>query len=257
MLLKPEELAELYREAFQKLDKKRDAPEIEVSFYPYIGINHTIRLRNGRAFVRISEIFENAPRAVQKSLALILVAKLLRKKIPPEVEMIYRQFAKSSEIQSQAFENKRVRGKKIITSSQGDFYDLEEIFDRLNEIYFNNRLPKPVLTWSARKTFRRLGHHDTIHRTIVISKSLDNKKVPKYVVEFVVFHEMLHIHHPAEKQNGRHFFHTPAFRRDEEKFEYFEEAEKWIEQNLRLLKRHARNKGGRKMPQKETKIKQT
>lgn len=240
MTLKPEEIAEFYREAFEKLDNKRLSPEIEVSFYSYIGINHTIRMRSGKVFVRISEMFRSASAEVQKSLAFILVAKLLRKKIPPASELAYREFSKSRDIQELALENKRSRGRKIITSSKGDFYDLEEIFARLNKIYFNNHLAKPILSWSARKTFRRLGHHDTIHRTIIISKSLDNRKVPKFVVEFVVFHEMLHIYHPAEKQNGRHFYHTPAFRRDEKKFKYFKEAESWIEQNVRLLKRRAK-----------------
>ena len=85
----------------------------------------------------------------------------------------------------------------------------------MNDLYFDNQIKKPTLTWSARTTFRRLGHHDAAHDTIVISKSLDDKKVPRFVVEFVVFHEMLHILHPAKIQNGRRYHHTPVFRRDE------------------------------------------
>ncbi|MEO6588193.1 MAG: M48 family peptidase, partial [Pyrinomonadaceae bacterium] len=101
-------------------------------------------------------------------------------------------------------------------------------------------IKKPTLTWSLRGTFRRLGHHDAAHETIVISKSLDDKKVPRYVVEFVVFHEMLHIFHPAKIQNGRRYHHTPVFRRDEKKFAFYEESEKWIGNNSRFLKRKAR-----------------
>lgn len=72
-----------YEEAFRTLDAKRDVPEIEVVFYPYIGINHTIRLRKGRIFVRLAEICQSAPLNVQRALAFILVAKLLRKKFRP------------------------------------------------------------------------------------------------------------------------------------------------------------------------------
>jgi predicted metal-dependent hydrolase len=103
-------------------------------------------------------------------------------------------------------------------------------------------VPKPTLTWSARKTYRILGHHDATHDTIVVSKSLDSPDVPRYVVEYIVFHEMLHIHHPTVHHNGRRYNHTPAFRRDEEKFAYYEEAEKWIERNVRKLKRNAKKK---------------
>lgn len=229
-----------YEEAFQAFDAKRQMPEIEVRFYPYIGINHTIRVRNGKVFVRIAEICQTMPLNAQKALAFILVAKLLRKKVPPVARQIYSEFIKTQEIRDKATENKKTRGRKIISSAQGDFYDLDEIFDNLNEIYFKNSLPKPVLTWSSRKTYRILGHHDSAHETVVVSQSLDDRKVPRYVVEFVVFHEMLHIFHPTIHQNGRRYNHTPAFRRNEKKFRYFEEAESWVERNVKHLKRKAK-----------------
>ncbi len=234
------QIKNFYEEAFQTFDANRKMPEIEVRFYPYIGINHTIRVRNGKVFVRIAEICGAMPPDAQKALAYILVAKLLRKKVPPRARQIYSDFIKTEEIRDKATENKKQRGRKIISSAQGDFYDLDEIFDDLNETYFKNSLPKPVLTWSSRKTFRILGHHDSAHETVVVSQSLDDRKVPKYVVEFVVFHEMLHIFHPTIHQNGRRYNHTPAFKRNEKKFRYYEEAESWIERNVKHLKRKAK-----------------
>jgi hypothetical protein len=232
-----DQIKNFYEEAFQTFDAKGKTPEIEVRFYPYIGINHTIRVRDGKVFVRIAEICQTMPPNAQKALAFILVAKLLRKKVPSPAREIYSNFIKTQEIRDKATENKKTRGRKIISSAQGNFYDLNEIFDDLNETYFKNSLPKPVLTWSSRKTFRILGHHDSAHETVVVSQSLDDKKVPKYVVEFVVFHEMLHIFHPTQHINGRRYNHTPTFRRNEKKFVYFEEAESWIERNVKNLKR--------------------
>ena len=229
-----------YEEAFGFFDEKRKTPPIEVRFYPYIGINHTIRVRNEKVFVRIAEICRAMPPNAQKALAFILVAKLLQKKVPPKARQIYSDFIKTQEIRDKAHENKKTFGRKIITSAQGNYYDLDEIFDDLNETYFKNSLPKPVLTWSSRKTFRILGHHDSAHETVVVSCSLDDRKVPKYIVEFVVFHEMLHIFHPTIHQNGRRYNHTPVFRRNEKKFRYFEEAERWIESNVKHLKRRAK-----------------
>src|SRR4028119_2475769 len=228
-------LRKFYEEAFQALDAKRKTPEIEVSFYPYVGINHTIRLRGGVIFVRLAEICRAAPLDVQRALAYILVAKLLRKKVSPLAAQIYHSFVKTREMQTMAVENKRAKGRKIVTSSKGEIYDLDEIFARLNQTYFRNTIEKPTLSWSARKTYRILGHHDSTHQTIIISKSLDDAVVPKYVVEFVVFHEMLHIFHPTTHRDGRRFNHTPQFRRDEKKFVRFQEAEDWIEQNAGKL----------------------
>jgi hypothetical protein len=231
------QITNFYRDAFRRLKRDAEPPEIEVSFYPYIGINNTIRIRDGKVFVRIAQIFEHAPMPVQKSLASILVSKILRRRVPRADLENYQAFVKTETIQTQAFESRRRRGRKIITTAQGEAYDLEEIFGRLNRIYFQNSLPKPVLTWSAQKTFHRLGHHDSTHETLVVSKSLDDKKVPAYVVEYVVYHEMLHIKHPTIERNGRRYNHTPAFRRDEENFAYFDEAETWIEQNIPVLRR--------------------
>lgn len=235
-------LRKFYEEAFQTLDAKRAAPEIEVRFYPYVGINHTIRLRGGKVFVRLAEICQTAPLESQRALAFILVAKLLRKKVPPLAAQIYNSFVKSREMQVKAFENKRVKGRKIITSPKGEIYDLDEIFARLNQTYFQNAIEKPILSWSARKTYRILGHHDSTHQAIIISKSLDDEEVPAYVAEFVVFHEMLHIFHPTTLRDGRRYNHTPQFRRDEKKFVYFEEAEDWIERNAGKLKRGVEEK---------------
>ena len=232
----------LYEEAFAIFDAKRKTPEIVVSFYPYIGINHTIRVRSGKIFVRIAEICREMPMNAQKALAFILVAKLLRKRVPPEARKIYSNFIKTQEIQEQAKENKRTRGRKIITSAKGEIYDLTRIFEFLNLMYFQNSIPKPILSWSSGKTYRILGHHDSTHETIIISKSLDDRKVPQFVVEFVVFHEMLHIFHPTQNRNGRHYNHTPEFRRDEKKFAFFVEAENWIERNVKNLKRNAKKK---------------
>lgn len=237
-----EKLAGFYREAFQTYDRERKPPEVDVRFYPYIGINHTIRIRNGQVFVRIAEVCRQMPDDGQRALAYILVAKLYRRRVPKRARDVYSSYATDADIREQAAENKRVRGRKVVTTDKGEFFDLSAIFDHLNAQYFNRSLPKPVLTWSARKTYRILGHHDATHETIVVSRSLDSKDTPKFVVEYIVFHEMLHIHHPTVHHNGRRYNHTAAFRADEEKFEHFDAAERWIEQNVRRLKRNAKKK---------------
>jgi hypothetical protein len=238
-------IRKFYEEAFQFYDHKRELPEIAVEFYPYVGINQTIRVREGKVFVRLAELCRDAPPAFQRALAFILTAKLLRKKVSPNASEVYRSYIKSCEVQTKARENKREKGRKVISSAAGEIYNLEEIFVRINSLYFRNSIPTPTLTWSARQTYRILGHHDATHETIVISKSLDDIKVPLYVVEFVVFHEMLHIFHPTERRDGRNYNHTPQFRRNEKKFTHFEQAEKWIEQNARRLKVKSKKANGK------------
>jgi predicted metal-dependent hydrolase len=220
-----------YKEAFEQPGRIK-SPEIDIRFYPYIGLHHTIRLRDGKAYVRVAELMADAPLAVQRALAFILVAKLMRRKVSKAADQMYRDYTSQEHIRDKAEESRKTRGRKIIGSSKGRFYDLDRIFTQLNAHYFQNELPKPVLTWSQRKTHSILGHHDPTHETVVISKSLDSAKVPAFVVEYILYHELLHIKHPIEMINGRQRKHSRAFKQDEKKFPYYEQAERWLKFNL-------------------------
>jgi hypothetical protein len=240
-----ESVKNLYIEAFNKYDPEGRVPPVFVEFYPYVGINHTIRIRDGKAFVRIAEICRDMPAEAHRGLAYILVSKLMRRRVSEAMQRAYNDFIRSAHIRERANENRRVNGRKVVTSSKGEVYDLNEMFDSLNFWYFGGKLSKPTLTWSAKNTYRILGHHDSTHDTVSISRSLDDKKVPAYVVEYVLFHEMLHIAHPTRHVNGRRYNHTAAFRRDERRFTHYEAAERWIEKSVRHLKRKARQNQAR------------
>lgn len=243
VIFKPGALVSVYEQAFQSIGGKNILiPEIEIEFYPYVNINSRIKSADGTVSVRIAELLRDAPAAVHRALAEILVAKLLDKKIPRKSGRIYREYLADENFQARAIEHKRRTGRKILSSPKGVFFDLEEIFIKLNALYFRNEMPQPKLSWSQRKTFHRLGHYDQIHEAVVVSKSLDAEIVPEFVVEYVVYHELLHIKHPVVRENGKRRIHTPAFKRDEEKFRFFREAEDWINENARNLKRFARRK---------------
>jgi hypothetical protein len=222
-------LSGLFGEAFRQLDSKRHVPEIEVRFYPYAGISHKIRVRSGRVYVRISDIFKSAPIDVHRSLAFILVARLLGKRTPEIHERVYRAYAYSPQILRAQDLARRQRGRKFVSGARGRVYDLDKMFQRLNRRHFDEELEKPVLTWSQRRTRRILGHHDAAHDTIVISKTLDSADVPEWLVEYVLYHEMLHIKHPARLIKGRRYYHTNAFRAEEQRFPYYDEAQRWLE----------------------------
>lgn len=208
-------------------------PEIEVRYYPYAGLNHTIRLRSGRVYVRLSDIFKGAPQNVHRALAFILVAKLLRRRTPVIHEKVYRNYACAPDVLRASDLARRNRGRKQVTSAQGEVYDLGRMFRRLNHRYFDAQLPQPTLTWSRRRTRTILGHHDGIHDTIVISKTLDSYDVPEWFVEYILYHEMLHIKHPARLINGRRYYHTKAFRAEEQKFPYYQQALDWLDRIAR------------------------
>ena len=70
------ELRQYFADAFRHMGGNRGVPPIEVRFYPYAGLRHTIRLRSGRVYVRLSDICKDSPPEVLRALAWILVAPI-------------------------------------------------------------------------------------------------------------------------------------------------------------------------------------
>lgn len=227
---KESSLKTVFADAFRQITQRVELPEIHVSFYPFAGLNHTIRLRNRRMYVRVSDLLQDAPLTVHQALAHILVAKLFKKRITPEHERLYRQYAYQPQVLRASDLARQKRGFKRITTALGRVHNLDKLFNRLNRQYFESGLVKPTLSWSPRRSKRILGHHDYSHDTIIISRSLDSANVPEFVVEFVLYHEMLHMKHQPRVVNGRRIYHTPAFRHDEKQFWRYDQAIEWIDE---------------------------
>ncbi|MCT7982262.1 M48 family peptidase [Laspinema sp. A4] len=111
---------------------------------------------------------------------------------------------------------------------QGKCYNLDRLFHTLNREYFGGKMVKPRLSWNGSFTTRKFGHYERGRDRVVLSISLDSDRVPQYVVEFVLYHELLHKQHEGKWVNGRLNVHTPEFRQDEKKFRKYKEADQWL-----------------------------
>jgi predicted metal-dependent hydrolase len=226
MLNPNERIRRFYEDALSDFEIK----SLHISFYPYKTLRHTIKVSNAEVRIVLSDVMMDAPLDVHHALAEILVAKLTKKKPSMKYRRIYSDFVRSYD------KIHKILSKRIRINPAGKVFNLEKIFNRLNELYFDGQLEKPLLSWSNRKSFRKLGHYDPHRRIIVISKTLDDAFVPEYVIEFLLYHEMLHIKHPSIDTNSRTIFHTPEFRSDERKFPYFAEAMNWLEKHRNWLR---------------------
>lgn len=116
----------------------------------------------------------------------------------------------------------------IVENPKGKYYDLNELFHKVNHEYFASSLVKPRLIWGRIQTCRKFGHYESARDKVMIALTLDNASIPEFVVEFVLYHELLHKYHGATWINGRRMVHTADFRRDERKFKLYKEAEEWL-----------------------------
>ena len=95
-------------------------------------------------------------------------------------------------------------------------------------MYFDGRLDRPRLAWSETRSRRILGRYDATHNTIFVSLLFDSPRIPDFVLDYVLYHEMLHVRHPSRASNCRLISHTPEFRAEERRFKDYQKATEWI-----------------------------
>jgi hypothetical protein len=184
--------------------------------------------------LRIHRSFVGAPPEVLEAVAAFLESKKGSERARQALDVIREHFA--------AHRPER-RPRRLATRSEGVVYDLREIKDDLNQRYFGGRLSVDV-TWgrssggAAHRCQRRqtsslqLGSYSYEDRLIRLHGVLDQPGIPRYVIEAVVFHELLHADMPPVERNGRRCFHTPEFRRREREYRHLDKADRWIQEHL-------------------------
>jgi hypothetical protein len=136
---------------------------------------------------------------------------------------------------------RRERQQGPALEPRGRCFDLQALFDQLNDGHFGGGI-RATIGWGRmpakrRRRSIRLGVYDHQSREIRIHPALDRPEVPRYFVEFIVFHEMLHQLFPSSNTAGRRVHHPRAFRDREKAFPLYAAALAWERENLKLLLR--------------------
>lgn len=218
----------IFEEQYRALRPRAPIPPLDIRFRRFTSLNTTIRLREGRLNVRLSDLLEHAPETVHHAIAHILLAKLYRKPITPTHADRYRRHVSSEAVSRQAEHIRQTRGRKRILGPTGHHFDLNEVFDALNTRFFHGLLGRPILTWSAHHARRMLGHYDAAHNTIMVSRVFDRPDTPRCAIEYLLYHEMLHLKHPVRVKGGRRCVHSREFQAEERLFPELEEAKAYL-----------------------------
>lgn len=107
---------------------------------------------------------------------------------------------------------------------------LNESFTRLNERFFSGMIEQPNLAW-GNTTFRKLGCYEYGTDTITISSIFKNENTE--LLDYVMYHEMLHKKLKFSSKNGRSRHHTGHFREMEKAFPNSKNLEMGIKRLVR------------------------
>ncbi|HTQ79320.1 MAG TPA: SprT-like domain-containing protein [Thermoanaerobaculia bacterium] len=194
--------------------------------------------------LRIHRSFVGAPDEVLRAVAVFVESRRGSERARQALAVLREHFARHRGPVRPA-----VR-RRLALETVGTALDLRELRDDLNQRFFEGRL-KVEITWGkggngpartcgarrTRKSTIQLGSYSYEDKLIRIHRALDQPHVPRYVVEAVVYHELLHAAIPPVLQNGRRHVHTPEFRRRERLFRSLTRAEAWVEEHLPELLR--------------------
>lgn len=186
----------------------------------------SVKWEPDHAKVSLHRIFLNAPQNVMDALACYL--KRQDKSIAPTVKAFIADRLRALDYSDQ------IDRKKLY--SQGNVYNLQQIYNEINEEYFDGKL-NLYITWFGKPNRRCRSkvtfglYHDSL-RLVKVNRLLDSPSFPHYLVAYVVYHEMLHhVCPPYYDANGMHRIHTKEFKEREEVFRYFDLAQEWIKKN--------------------------
>ena len=223
-----EGLLEIFQESYRDLRPACSIPELKIEFFAFANVNNTIRLRDGRLLVRLLDLLEGAPEGVLRAIAHILLAKMYRQPIDRGQAARYRKYVASHDIVRQTHLVRQMRGRKRLRPARGYFYDLDAVFEKLNTRFFYGLMARPRMSWSQTQTRRILGHYDPAHNAIIISRIFDHFAVPEYVLEYIVYHEMLHLKHPVRLRGSRRCVHSVEFQAEERLYPRMAEANAFL-----------------------------
>ncbi|HPO16767.1 MAG TPA: hypothetical protein PLI09_25240 [Candidatus Hydrogenedentes bacterium] len=180
--------------------------------------------KNGKSTrISLHYMFLTAPEPVKE--ALVTWIKKPRSK---DASVLLNRFIRERQHQIRA-----ARSRRITRSTKGRHYDLQAIFNDLNQRYFNNTITDGItwgtMPWKRRRRSIRFGSHSLSQHLIRIHPLLDLPFVPDYFVRYIVYHEMLHAHLGiGEHPSGRRSIHPPRFKQMEKQFPEYERAIAWI-----------------------------
>jgi hypothetical protein len=218
---------------FTRLGCDGRPPRFRVEFYPYSSLVLTIRRREDAVLVRFSDLLLRAPLPVLEGAAALLLARVYRRRPPKSLVKPYLEYARSGRTRDRMNRMRRGRVRLASSGARGEHFDLHRLFDELNAKYFQRQLERPHIGWSARGWRRQFGCYDPGPNQIVLNRRMDHPRVPRCAVEYVLYHEMLHVKHPTRRSGCTLVSHSREFRTEEKRFPEFERARKILDRLAR------------------------
>jgi hypothetical protein len=235
-LPEPQQLLRVWRRVLERRLRARLRTEATVDVHDNTHTMVTFERLRGGWQLRLHHMFLAAPDEVVTALAEFV------RSADPRSSAVLDHYIERNKAFIRRVSPAQLR-KRLRIDPVGEHHDLLAIFEALNRRYFGGRIAATITFGPAPRSRRprksiKMGSYSADSRVIRIHPALDQPKVPRYFVEWIVFHEMLHhVYRARRGDDGRRCVHPPEFIQHERRFHDFHRAQAWENDNLDLLLR--------------------
>jgi predicted metal-dependent hydrolase len=208
---------DLIKESFQRL-----FPEKEFNYLTNLeynrrlsNFNANVRLERNNLSINLNLQWKDIEDEIKIGLIQSLLLKLFKQKTDTQNIDLYNNFIKKI---------------PILTPKTKTHPTLESSFNRVNQDFFQDTIEQPNLTWGTASR-RKLASYNFHDDTITVSTIFKDSK--EEVLDYLMYHELLHKYHKFNNKNGRSHYHTPKFKNDENLYPQKKEIDLEINQIIR------------------------
>ncbi|MCL1811813.1 MAG: M48 family metallopeptidase [Methanomassiliicoccaceae archaeon] len=175
--------------------------------------------------VKISDYLIDAPDDVVRDFSSMIIGTIVNKK--PAYGKAYLDWVRSDEYINGKRKIYLRRSRNLTGSMEGNERDLADSLDRLLDsgLLTPPNISNSFFSWTKIPNVRKVGFCSPMMRVVGVSSSLDDVSVPEFVLDYVVYHESLHLaqgYRPGQRS------HDKKFRIDERRYPRYEEAESYL-----------------------------
>lgn len=216
----------MIQDAFKELWPERELEqEVTIKYSgKFSDYNANVKYTPWKMSFKLSKAWKGVDEQIIMGLIQNLLIKMFKRR--------YGKYCENNKVQM--YEN-FLKNVAITAPRTESHPELVDAFNRVNEGYFNGLMDMPNLQW-GQDSFAKLGSYEYGNDTVTITNAL--REAPHEMMDYVIYHELLHKKHKFYHKNGRSFHHTTIFRQDEKRFR---DAEK-LEQDIKIYLRPRRAK---------------
>jgi hypothetical protein len=197
-----------------------------VEYYPYRSTFVKIFRKESKVTLRFSDRLKDAPLEVLKAGGREMIHRLAGERALVTDKVIFRQHLNTMTVPAIKM---GIHPEKLIPV--GKYVDLEPLFKKINEQYFDMSLKINGIGWTKRILKSFYANYALAYGTININRAFDHSEVPQFVLEYLIYHEALHSIYPPRMIHGRLVKHTSELKKAEKSFPGYIKSKKWLKKN--------------------------